>query len=1174
MKEFFPNTCASVSRGVSCAEVDAIMPRFWLAFGVVVALAAGARAEALDSDSIVVNVPKGDLQTVSERITLPEDVVMVKKGEGKLVLPNSAIDQKQLLRVRVTEGTLELSSDEEQNVLAAELSPSVKSKLALWLSAKDAEHLVSGKNGIQAWYDVRETDIVNPRFPYARTSELTAESGPVLKTGECASLNSVLTNKMDALYFGGLGSGISMHVHKPNGDAFTSLPVEMTAVHGVVDTWGYLFGTAQTDGSKTVMEADVGNRTLTSQTATGYGWRHCWGPVMGDAKIWVDGSEVDRADFVDVGFHLVHRRRNSISLVSNLKRYDQPQAIFSANARDDSEETKKTRGGDYVGEMMYFTNKLSCAERMEVQNYLTRKWFGKQRGTTEVSLSGGGNLLVDVPSGKEERNLDFAVRGEGAFVKKGEGALVYRPSAFLPGDPAAVKIEGGKVFALRDLPVVPVKGREIVAGREVHEFSVAGESLCVSTTSVSLATADAPDKIVKSGNSSVAIRSVPSGTARLEIESGTLSVRPEAAPLPRKYEVPVSNGSFEDWGEGTSGKASVYAREGWTPSGGAFFYDYVRWTAATTSEEYGSLGAAITAYNLHKVPPPSGNCALALKGHTASAYTIVEIPENGEYEFDFMMYSRLNYGANCRIAVLLRDEQGNGIQADFGEVNQVQTGAFERHSLRAMVEAGTYRLCLENRPYAGWVKAGSNLDMMLVVDDVRLHRIGEWKKEWKLPGGDFEGVTGCAGMQDGHIPVEMNAKYGIAGWTFHSEEYDRGSTTKTYPTVGVANPKMIAESGRFEGNAYNGKNRPLGGEYQLLFRRPASGNLATVSFTPPKGVWYLKCRAGLWADYDNPRLRASVTSSGGDSLEIGDISVIDEYGLNPYVWPVPFEADGETELTLSIAYVDAEKTGAAYQGVLVDDFSLVGEYSHELEIVRNGDFERPAALIGTTPGSRYGGWAYSHVIDGNGAQIGSNTYRIYGAEAETKFGGDHASGDIYAEISKVGILHQDVVIPAAGWYRFSGLFKGRIRKACTFGPLAVELVNMSMAETNRIGIVEDASSGTFEERSFLFFVPARGEYRLLFRGLARNESYCCMDDVSIRHVPQAASGTPSMPDNLRIDVFAGAGLRLDYPGLCTIKSFRSNGKRYRGIVDSSVCPEISGPGSLFVKGDGFVFVVK
>lgn len=694
----------------------------------VMGFAVGAWADVLESDLVAKDVSKDVTETVSERVTLPDGAVMVKTGEGKLVLPNSVIDQKQTLRIQVDEGTLELDGDGEGAVSAAELSDAVKAKLALWLSAKDAAHLVAGENGVAAWYDVRETDTSNPGFPYAQTSTLTSESGPVLKTGEYISRYSTKTNKMNALYFGGLGSGIAMHILNRDGTAFSSLPFEMAAVHGVVDTWGYLFGTAQTSG-KTIMEGDDGDRTPTSADTAGYGWRHCWGAVMGDAKIWVDGIEVDRADPVDPGFHLVHRRRNSVSVRDAAPTlYAQNQAIFSGSAKDGSDATKNFRGGDYIGEIMYFSETLTQAERMEVQNYLMRKWFGKQRGTTEVTLTGNGNLLVDVPSG-EERDLDFAVRGNGTFVKTGAGALVYRPSACLPGDPATVRIEGGKVFTMRDLPVSVEKGDEIVAMREEHEFSVDDEPLCVATTAVSRATADAADKIVKSGDSFVAVRSIPSGTARLEIEDGTLSVRASAAALPVKYEVPIVNSGFETWSGDGSDKASMPVCEGWTrTAGGAYFYDYVRWSAATMRDECGSLGAFITAYKLDAVPPPGGNRAMTLKGANVGAYTTVEIPEDGEYEFNFMMYNRPGYGANCRLAVTLKDASGNEMLADFGEVNQVQTETFRQHALRAMVPKGTYRLYLENRPYAGWVKGESNLDMMLVVDDVRLHRVGDWKR--------------------------------------------------------------------------------------------------------------------------------------------------------------------------------------------------------------------------------------------------------------------------------------------------------------------------------------------------------------------------------------------------------------------------------------------------------------
>lgn len=1145
---------------------------------VVVAFAGAGVADVLELPFATNHVPSGASVTVSERVTAADGTSLIKTGGGTLVVPGAVVDQRAPLNVQVEEGTLELQNDAGTPPPAATLSDAVKAKLAMWLSVDDAAgaaHLVPNDNGagIEYWYDVRETDTANPKFVYAKACHLVTADGPVRTMGEYVHFAATETNKMDALYFGGRQSGVSMDLLLPNGTAYMLSPRECTAVTGISNYYGYLFGDATTAGENPVYESDDGKR-VNSDTAWvtyGYGWMHCWGPVMGDARVWVDGVELDRSEPARWGFHILHRRRNTINSLTEISALQKkPQALFSWNSSAGKDNSVWRKGGDYLSEVMYFSNTLTRVERLEVQNYLMRKWFGPQRPRADVALAAGTRLSVEVPAGTAERGLDFRATGAGDVVKKGAGTLLYRPSASSAGDEiAGLSIEQGQVQLTRSLAIRASVGDEITAAR-------VGTKNCTTVT-VSRVAGACGANLAKAGDAPVILQSVPTGTEALEVRAGTLVLQTPSASPARRYEVPVPNNSFEEWDDPTlttipiDEAANCYAGAGWTYVVNSYFYHYDRWQTLSKSGAtvYGRMNTTISAYGLDACRPPDGDCALALKQATANVYTTVTIPEDGEYEVAFMMWNRKNYGANGHLSVRLKTADGKAVAADFGQVNQVNTSLFLQHTLRTMVKAGTYRLYLENG-FASDI-GDENPDILLVVDDVHLYRIGDYRRQWKLPNGGFELVTGLPNKSS--APTKMSLDYGAQGWTFDAVLWRGGgsSASDDYPSLGVVNSLMQAEQGRYSGDGFNGSHRPLGGEYQLLFRKPNEDNTAHVTFTPPEGRWFLRCRAAVWGNYSEPKLVATVRA-GGASAELGSLALSKNYTMRPYAWPQPFEADGSTEVTLDLAYVDSEVK--AHYGVNADDFELVDAYETPNDLIENGDFEAPrynnASRTGASVPGRTG-WASITYKDAKGNSVGGNNNRRYGSDEVGHYGLDHASGESYVEPYGTGVLYRTVSFARPGFYRFSGLVKTRIYDSNTFVNFAVDLALGS--ETNRIGLIDTATKGTFEQRTFDFRVEKAGDYTLLLHGL-QSYTYYALDDLSIRYLGEPETRAFELPEDLKIKVAAGARLQLDFSGTNTVKTFRANGKSYRGVVSRENCPEIDGPGALFSKGEGLMIMVQ
>lgn len=1132
-----------------------------------VGFAVVAAQDALEAPFVTNSVPAGTTVTATGPIQLQDGTPLEESGEGKLVLPNSAIGQGAPLQVSVTEGTLEVKADALPALPLTTLSESVKAKMAVWLSAKDAEHLIPKEQGgteIETWYDVRETDIAHPKYIYAAAEHCDLKPGPTfLQNATIEYQRGILPQAKTALYFGGFASGISMVFKLPDGSFYASYPMdEMTAVHGVAAHPGNLFGNS---GSASGASADAYlERFLkTDYTAlVGYGWMHCWGPLMGDAKIWVDGEVVDRAVGVHRGYHLLHRRSNTlISEIASSALSKRRQALYSFN----TEANKK--GGDYLCEVMYFTNRLTSVERMEVQDYLMRKWFDRTIPQTSVKLASGATL--EVSSDTDVTDLDFTVEG-GSFVKKGDGTLLFKPSrATETATPSALTLAGGSVVSPREVALAAAAGDRITAAR-------IGAVDC-KTVTVSRVAGAIAGQFVKTGDAPVTVASISGDVEKVRVESGVLTLGNRAkGTCPRKYEIEIPNHSFEDWSTfDADNRVTASVQIPVAPSsanccwgrtdGNCRFYNYSRWMAATTTAQYGAMGAAITAYNLDAVAPPDGECAAYITGPAGKIYTTITAPEDGEYELDFMFFGRGGTYTTCAAIRVQAISADGTVTNDFGAVNYVYKDRFVQQALRASMRAGTYNLYLGGE---WWNKDEKNDKMTFVVDDLHLYRIGDYRTEWKIPGGDFEVVTGFGFWSS--VPQAMDSKYGVAGWTFDAAQWQGGSSgtsTEYYPSVGVVGPRMKVEQGRIQGNGYLGTRRPLGGEWQLLFRKPNADNTVHATFTPPAGTWYLTCAAAMWCNFDDPRLQATVTLPDGTTADLGAIAIGCHYNMKDFTWPIPFTADGG-EVTLNIAYTD---TGAAaYHGVVADDFKLVADYANDREIVRNGDLEMPRSKPDNSVTSRDGWTCGGLAKNDNGETIAQTVPREYGS-TPSAFGTDFASGTVYAEIFGKSTFYQTLRALKPGIYRLTFLTKGRLNSS-SVQELSVELIRNGI--TNRIGLVETACRSTYEQRTFAFGIEEYGDYTLFIRGTKEIWYYNCIDDISVRYL-SGWDGEPfAMPKDVKIAVDAGARLQLDFSGTNTVRTFRANGKSYRGVVSRENCPEIDGPGSLYAEGEGWVIMFR
>ena len=105
-------------------------------------------------------------------------------------------------------------------------------------------------------------------------------------------------------------------------------------------------------------------------------------------------------------------------------------------------------------------------------------------------------------------------------------------------------------------------------------------------------------------------------------------------------------------------------------------------------------------------------------------------------------------------------------------------------------------------------------------------------------------------------------------------------------------------------------------------------------------------------------------------------------------------------------------------------------------------------------------------------------------------------------------------------------------------------------------------------------IPKSGNWRLRLSGQSTDDRTTFIDDVSFK-LETPSADTPSMPEDLVIDVSKGATLRLDYSGTGRVGKVRLGGNSVSGAISAATHPEyISGDGALYVKPEPFAVIIR
>ncbi len=1127
-------------------------------------LAAGFLAVAADDLKVGyreitgVSVESGATATQSGRVDVLPQGRLLKIGGGTLSMPLEAIESRVPSKVEVLDGTLELTAGAVAPRDVNNPPSVIAEKAAFWVDATAGKGLVSTNGEADAetgvvpvfaarWCDRRETNPASPTLLYAEAWWTNSTSSALW--GVPPAVETIDGRR--TVYFGGKNSSQCMMFMKNGALSAVTGVYDAFAVFGVTNCLGLVLGTY---GEKVSTFFLTTIQTWPNIKYINYA-RHDVGPSSYSSRFYLDGAVFDPYyTGPKRGFQLYERHRFDSLGDSNV------QAFFTGYANP-SASVSACDGGDYLSEVILFTNRLSDAERLDVERYLMAKWDlphvkdGKlpmQRQYRAVSVAAGATLEVSANSGEIMDEIQLS--GEGTVVKKGEGVMAVGPSGDVPFT-GTLDLQGGSVIARgARVPAVALTSGSRLNSKEVRYSSAdpvtEDEAAQASAaTTVTLHSDAASGMAVKDGPGPARVRSIADGVKKLKVEAGQLvldaGVVSSASPIEsisatipnHDFERPFTIGNFNS-GDPYAQFGKLMSDSGWTSMNNGVLLTTI---PSSKGDKWGTW--------LSNPCPQGTNVLYIIAG--GGAYTTVTFPVSGYYHGSVLVSVR-SRGAQqySPVDVFLGKtlQTTNLIGTIVGGHNGAKPEDFRRHYFRTpYVEAGV--------EYVFGVKSRFSPDHGMAFDDFRMDYLPGGERDepaYKIPNGDFE--------QIGPISHIINLANGVttAGWTLS----DAGSDL-TLPSTVVSSGRLFTIADVDTGSV------------QLML---ASNAWAETTFTPPAGTYYLRGRMADWPSYwgfnrsqRGATVHATVTISG-ETTDLGSLAA-GGHLLTQYVWPNPFTVDGATPVTLRLTQPHNLRV------VLVDDLELVSKLP-EGELLADPEVEDDKVWTALNP-------AAPRLAEGvpQGGGLKSNLGVVTGTTTPVSYywGHNMFSGNIYMMLAENGGTQQSVTIPQAGTYRLTYHERSRVHNTGNgANPVRAWIRSADGSYTNFISRSTRYWSTNYYENAFLFSLPSAGNYVLAFQGTGynwrtnpREDIETLIDGVSLRRVTDELVDVPSVPEKIRIEVANGAILALDFPGTLRTGSLKLGGTHVTGLVNSDTHPDyICGMGTIDARPIGCVLSIR
>lgn len=1117
-----------------------------LACGMFLSLVCSADDIYVGFDENVTNDVPAGVTNETERLVNSAGGRIRKTGGGAWRVTEESAAKSPILDLEVQGGTLEYGA-EGSDPGTSPKPLEILNQALFWLDASDAaaDHFemattAGGETYLNKWHDVRETTPSAPTRMYALAYLSLTNMGPEKVSYEHGGETRA------AVWFGGHTRGRTMNWCNVNGSQYSAKTIRnIFGVFGFIDSYGVLFGVASGNGiSLPFFPGHYGTCELKGT----YMSRTDAQNIPYSARFYLNGEWLDPfTTDVRAGWQLVECDYHKGSAV--IQNFFNDRNIYNPSS-------KYRAGGDYISEVLVFTNSLTEAQRLQVEQYLIDKW--------KLPRSSRAGTTLAVADGA-------AIQGKGADVALAtlDGTGLYEN--LFDGVGPVVSVSNAP--SLHCSPAVRAERGWVDLGRAGFVHAKPGDTIHADTASSGMRistrrTADAGE-IAKDGIESVRLEEIPDGTTKLTVRDGSLAVGRIARTVSVIAEnaaeyATVPNASFEFVNGGkettvdsTMDSVGTYTKvDGWTVEvmdGGAWLVDHI----GGSIKNNGSWGVNLM--------PADGRKSLMLKQNT-SAYTTVHFPSAGCYELSFWSASRQNPYPGHQLELLLVN--ANQVTNVFGmSIQDFYKGRFaEQRHLVDVPSAGDYTFGF---------RAVLSVDRATLIDKVSFRKVGgRDTPAWRIPGGDFEAAN-FTFSSDAFKTFSASNTHGC--WTLTQTN---GWDSATEPAVGLSTWWMGAVNSNYDGGKYfcdvgNG----IGSSVQLCF----VGNEARASttFSPPAGRYVVRMKAAR-RNNSTPKLSGTVQVGTGSVLSIGTIQP-QRLMFETCEFPTAFTiADGESVTLTLWRSKDISNNTAGSTLLIVDDVELVPVGSRIKgepygNLVKNWSFES-----GSGENDKMA-TATDWINVGNG--VDDTSFRGKFGTVQLHFGYDRFDGNYFVFIGGAGWAEQEIDFPSAGAYQLRYFTRTRVEteysKDYMNNWLKAYLRDESGQETELAWA--PAKSTNFVERCVLFSIPKAGKYHLGFAGLAGTDRLepgttirqAIIDGVSVVKVDDSLMAGQMLPVALDVEVAAGATLQLDYAGTNRVNSVLLGGRRVTGVIDAARFPTlINGTGALFVRPEGFVLVFR
>lgn len=517
------------------------------------------------------------------------DNALRKTGAGTVAFQNPRMTRA---LVEVLQGGVAVSLT---NAFAPPALPAaLQQKVSFWVDA-NTNVVADGDGKVSRWHDVREASVDAQPYQYMMATNAEAARQPAVVSD--AGLGG--KKYLDFGYWGHQDTNINSRWLFWAGTNGVEKTLDLRSVFIV---FGSHNGNATGGGIMLIQNSTILSPAPTAPFAGGSG------------GLWINSANVIADDGVN---YLDRQMRDGRNIQIFDKAYHLIECLTLQSAKANTFAKDRIypgySGGSRICEGLFFTAELTEAERLQVQDYLWHKWFARSGESSLGTFRLANGSTLDLAVGTNE--VQATVDGNGALTKSGSGTLALMNGGTDSFDGTVKLREGGL----------------LVAGEPfLFEVEEGGQALYAQDLAVSRTAAEA-GRVVKAGAGELAVASVSSSVAAIDVAAGTLRLAtPRAA-----ADVPVTEAAVNEWSlEGTLASGDYALYKNVTVAGWTFTQD----TNYYTGGHAGVVTEAAAVFNVIPGSTPNGSVMLYL--NRGAAETSFSVAEAGMYRLEFYAAAR------------------------------------------------------------------------------------------------------------------------------------------------------------------------------------------------------------------------------------------------------------------------------------------------------------------------------------------------------------------------------------------------------------------------------------------------------------------------------------------------------------------------------------------------------